>query len=271
MEKLPSLVVLVVGLVVSLIPGEAVAADDCTKHSPRPTTAEEKRIYADGYALFLRMAPPAPAGWDSRDAQTSGVLNQVCAPASETVAFHGFERGYSQREGLEARQADAANRAAGVAREAQATAKANEAKVADIQARMQALQVKVQEAVKAQRMQDVERLMAQSDVLMQEYEKALNTSSTQASSEAIDAEARRDIGASFNVRINVTDLDTRAYTPVTVGATKAFRQLTPAKGGMPASAQFMVILGPATGPRTVVSVGGDPSRAEALLKAAKLQ
>lgn len=35
----------------------------------RPATAEEKKIYADGYALFLRMAPGAPAGWEGNDGQ----------------------------------------------------------------------------------------------------------------------------------------------------------------------------------------------------------
>ena len=157
----------------------------------------------------------------------------------------------------------------------QATAKANEAKLADIEARMQALQVKVQEAVKAQRMQEVEQLMAQSDTVMQEFEKALNTSGTQAAVDAIDADARRDLSASFNVGfnvgINVANVDTRAFTAVTVGTTRAFRQLTEAQGGMPASAQFVVVLGGAAGPRTVVTVGGDQARAEALLKAAKLQ
>ena len=153
----------------------------------------------------------------------------------------------------------------------QATAKANEAKLADIKARMQALQVKVQEAVKAQRMQEVEQLMAQSDTVMQEFEKALNTSGTQAVVDAIDADARRDLSASFNVGFNVANVDTRAFTAVTVGTTRAFRQLTEAQGGMPASAQFVVVLGGAAGPRTVVTVGGDPARAEALLKAARLQ
>jgi hypothetical protein len=195
----------------------------------------------------------------------------VCAPSGERVSHHGFGRSYSQQEGIEARQADAAARAAGLARDAQATAKANDTKVADIKARMQALQVKVQEAARAQRMQDVEKLMGESEALMQEYEKALNTGGTQAAAEAIDAEARRDTEASFNLQINVTSVDTRAYTQVTVGTTRAFRQITPAQNGMPASAQFVVILGPETGPRTVVTIGGDPARAEALLAAAKLQ
>ncbi len=268
--RLSSTLVLMFGLTAALSPRPVSAADDCTRYSPRPATAEERKIYADGYALFLRMAPSAPAGWDSRDGQKSGVLNQVCAPATETIAHHGFQRGYSLREGLEARQTEAANRAAAAGRDAQATAKANQAKVADIQARMQALQVRVQEASKAQRTQEVERLMAQMDPLMQEYEKALNTSGTQAATDAIDAEARRDLSASFNVQINVSAVDTRAYTPVTVGTTRAFRQLIPAQGGNPASVQIVVVIGPANAPRTVVTVNGDPARAESLLNAAKL-
>ena len=270
MTTLLSLVTPILGSALSLAQPAALI-NDCTTHAARPTTAAEKKIYADGYALFLRMAPPAPAGWTSSDGQKSGVLNQVCAPASATVSHHGFGRNYSQQDGIEARQADAAARAAKVGRDAQATAKANETKVADIKARMQALQLKMQEAVKAQRMQEAEKLMAQSDALMQEYEKALNTSGTQAASEAVDAEARRDTSATFNVQINVTNIDTRAYTAVTVGTARAFRKLTPAQNGMPASVQFVVILGPGTGPRTLVTIGGDPARAEALLAAARLQ
>lgn len=265
-----SLVLPVLALTLAIAPPPVSAAEDCTRFPKRPATAEEKKIYADGYALFLGMAPAAPAGWDSSDAQKSGVLNEVCAPASEKVISHGFERGYSQREGLDARQANAAAQATAIGRAVQATAKANETKLADITARMQALQVKVQEAVKAQRMQEVEQLMAQTETVMQEYEKALNTSGTQAAAEAIDAEARRDLSASFNVRINVASVDTRGFTSVTVGTRPAFRQLTAAQGGMPAYAQYVVILGGAAGAQTVVTVGGDPARAEALLKAAKL-
>ena len=142
MTKPRSLVLPVLGLTLFLAPLPVSAAEDCTRFPKRPATAEEKKIYADGYALFLRMAPAAPAGWDSSDAQKSGTLNEVCAPASEQVITHGFQRSYSQRDGLETRQANAATQAAAVGREVQATAKANEAKLADIKARMQALQVK---------------------------------------------------------------------------------------------------------------------------------
>ena len=93
MTKPLSLVLPVLGLTLSLASLPVAAAEDCTKFAKRPTTAEEKKIYADGYALFLRMAPAAPAGWDSSDAQKSGVLNEVCAPASEKVITHGFQRG----------------------------------------------------------------------------------------------------------------------------------------------------------------------------------
>lgn len=270
MKNLLSIVAPILGVALSLTQAAAIV-NDCTRYDKRQTTAEEKKIYADGYALFLRIAPPAPAGWDSRDGQTSGVLNEVCALASAKVTHHGFQRSYSQRDGVEARQAEATGRAAAVARDAQATAKANEAAIADIKARMQALQVKIQEAVKAQRMQEVEKLMAQSDVLMQELQKAFDTTGTQAGVQAIDTEARRDTSATFNVQINVTHFDTRAFTPVTVGSTAALRQLIPAENGMPASAQYVVMLGPSTGPRTVIMVGGDPARAEALLRAARLQ
>lgn len=53
---------------------------------------------------------------------------------------------------------------------------------------------------------------------------------------------------------------------------KALRQVIPAEGSHPGSADFMVVMGaPVKGPRNVVLISGDQARAEALLKASKLQ
>jgi hypothetical protein len=238
----------------------------------RPATADEKKIYADGYALFQRIVPPAPAGWEINDDRKDGVLKEVCAEADKKVIQHRFSRSYTRKEGMEARQAEAAKKIQAVQQDARALAKANEAKMADVMKRMQALQAKAQELMAAKKYAEVETLNKQSEALMQENMKLMNVSAQQTALDAIQVEVTRDIDASFSLMLNVTDLNTGAFSPVTVGTIMALRQLIPAEGSHPASADFMVVMGSAAkGPRNVVLINGDQARAEALLKATKLQ
>ncbi len=224
--------------------------------------------------FWPRMAPPAPQGWAASDAQKDGVPKEVCAEPGQKVTGHGFNRSYGRKEGMEARQAEAQTKAAAVAQNSQATMKANAAKLADAQKRMQDLQKKVGDLVAARKYTDVEALSKDSEKIMAEIQQLMNVDATDAAAKSIDAELRHDTGASFSLRIGVTDLDTRGFSPVTIGAIRAFRQLTRAEGSHPETAQLIIVVKPATapkGPQTVVYVDGDPARAEALLKAATLQ
>ena len=259
---------LLLGAAIAVAPRVVLA--DCAP--VRPATAEEKTIYADGYALFQRVAPPAPAGWEMSDAQKNGALIEVCAGATEKVIEHRFSRSYALKEGMEARQAEAQKKMAAVLQASQATAEANQAKMADIMKRMQALQAKAQELVAAKKYPELEALGKQQEALQQESMKLMNVGAQEAAMNAIDAEARRDTGAQFSLMLNTTSLSTDDFAPVTVGTLRAFRQLVPAEGASPATADLIVVLNPtAQGPKNALHISGDPARAEALLRAAKLQ
>lgn len=259
---------LVLGAAMTVTPRAVFA--DCAP--VRPATDEEKKIYADGYALFQRLAPPTPVGWESNDAQKDGVLKEVCAGVGEKIIRHHFTRSYTLKEGMDARRAEAERKVMAVIRDGQTTSKANEAKIADVMKRMQALQAKAQQLVAAQKYAEIEALSGQIEALTQEHLKLLNVNAQDAAMDAINAEATRDTAASFSRMLNVPDLDTSAFSPVTLGTVKALRQLIPAEGSHPASADLMIVMGPAAkGPRNVVMIHGDPARAEALLRAAKLQ
>lgn len=82
-------------LVVLAVLGVAhVSFADCAP--VRPATAEEKKIYADGLAMFQRMAPPAPAGWTASDSPRDRTITEVCADAGQRVTRWGFTRQYDR-------------------------------------------------------------------------------------------------------------------------------------------------------------------------------
>lgn len=236
----------------------------------RPATAEEKKIYADGYALFQRVVPPAPAGWDMNDDTKDGVLKEVCSEVNKKVIQHRFSRSYTAKD-VVARQAEAVKKIQAVMQESQARAKANEAKLAENTKQMEALQAKMQALIAATKYAEVEALNKQTEALMQERMKLMNVNAQQEAMDAIGAETRRDTGAHFSLMFNVTDVNTSAFSPVTVGTIKALRQVTRPERGNPGSADFMVVMGPAKGPQNVILISGDQARAEALLKATKFQ
>jgi superfamily II RNA helicase len=199
-----------------------------------------------------------------------GVLKEVCAEANKKVLQHRFSRRYALKEGMEARQAEAMKKMQAVMQDSQARVKANEAKIAENMQQMQALQTQMQQLAAAKKYAEMEALGKKSEALMKEREKLANVNAQQEALDAIDAESRRDIAASFQLMLNVTDLDTGGYSPVTVGTVKALRQVIRAERRNPGSADLMVVMGPANGPRNVVLISGDLARAEGLLKATKL-
>lgn len=261
---------LVVLLGAAVVATPRIASADCAP--TRPATAEEQKGYADAFALFQRVAPPAPQGWESHDDPKDGVLKDVCAPSGQRVSQWRFLRGYERREGMVARQAEAQRKMTALMQDGQAKMKANEAKLADIRQKMNALTKKVQALMAAKKYEEVDAVNQEMAALEDEQAKLMNVGDQDAAAKAIEAEAKRDAGATFTLSVGETDLDTRAFTPVTVGDIKAVRQLLENDGNP--WANLVVVLNPPSAAKSgqnVVRIDADPTRAEALLKAAKLR
>ena len=92
-----------------------------------------------------------------------------------------------------------------------------------------------------------------------------------AASAAIDKDVARDTEASFAVTVGETNVDTSGFTPYTAPVGRGFRQTSDNRGNP--EVMLMIVLPARAGQpgQTVVRVQGDPARAEALLRAARLQ
>ena len=246
-----------------------VVSADCTA-TLRPPTAVEKKAYADGYALFQRMAPPAPAGWEQRDEQKNAVLTEVCANPGEQVTRWQFSRGYARVEGVEERRAAAAQQTEAMVGRATATRKANEAQLADLKRRIDGVQHRMQALAAAQKFAEMEAAGAELGRLLDQQQKLMGLDAMAATMTAVDAAADRDTSASFSVVVGETNVETRAYKPMTVAAGRGYRRDTE-KNGNPLAALLVVLSSPGAGGRlTVVRISGDRARAEALLAATRL-
>ena len=62
----------------------------------RAPTAEEQKFYADAFAQFQKTAPPAPAGWTTRDEPSTGVRKEVCAAPGQPYFLSSFMRNYNR-------------------------------------------------------------------------------------------------------------------------------------------------------------------------------
>ena len=243
---------------------------DCV-FTVRPATAEEKKIYADGFALFQRMAPPAPAGWQHSDNPKNNELKEVCAASAKSVTRWGFQRSFERVEGMQERQAKAVDQVKAVAEQSKAAMKTNEAKLEENQRQMNAAMKKMQELAAAQKIAEMEAVNKDVERLMKERESLMGLGGQDAKMQAVDAEVRKDTGASFNVVIGETDVDTSGFTPMAVPVGKGYRQDLD-NSGNPWLDIVVVLPTPSPGAgQTVVRISGDPARAEALFKAAKLR
>jgi hypothetical protein len=256
-------------LATCLVATARVASADCTA-TLRPPTAVEKQAYADGFALFQRMAPPAPAGWEQRDEQKSAVLTEVCANPGEQITRWQFSRGYSRLEGVEQRRAAAARQTEAMVDRATATRKANEAQLVDLKRRIDGVQRRMQALAAAQKIAELEAAGAELGTLLDQQQKLMGLDAMAATMTQVDAAADRDTSASFSVVVGETKVETRAYTPMTVAVGRGYRQDTE-KNGNPLAALLVVLSSPGAGGRiTVVRISGDRARAEALLAATRL-
>lgn len=245
---------------------------DCV-FTTRPASAEEKKIYADGFALLQQIAPAAPAGWEQRNSPENNVLTEVCAESNAAVRRWGFSRSYSQTAGADQRRVAAEQQTLALMQKAQAQRQANEAKLAEVQKQMEGLMKKMQTLAAAQQFAAMEALGPQIEALSEQQRKLMGVDEMDAAMKATDAASTRDISATFAVTVGETNVDTSAFKPMTVPVGRGYRQEFVGDNGNP-HADIMIVLPPAPGAgpgQTVVRISGDPARADALLKAAKLR
>jgi hypothetical protein len=257
-------------LVTVFVASARIASADCTAIL-RPPTAVETKAYANGYALFQRTAPPAPAGWEHRDEQKDAVLKEVCANRGEQITRWQFSRKYSRVDGIEQRRAAAAQETEAMVGRAAATKKTNEAQLADVKRRIADVQQRMQALAAAQKFAEMEAAGAEFAKLLDQQQKLMGLDAMAATMTRVDAEADRDTSASFSMVIGETTVETRGYKPMAVAVGKGYRQDTE-RDGNPLAALLVVLSSPgAPGRFTVVRISGDRARAEALLAATRMR
>ena len=255
-------------LAATILIAARVASADCAA-TLRPATSAEKKIYADGFALFQRMAPAAPAGWSHNDSPKDNVLTEVCADGPRITRW-GFSRSYSRTGDEQQRLAATHQQVEAVAQRGLATRKANEAKIAEIDKQIDAATKKLQAAMAAKKYDEIEVIYAESEKLMGQKMKLMGVDDQQAAIEEIDSAAARDVSASFSVVVNETHVDPSGFKPMATAVGQGYRLDSESRGNPRTT--FLILLGPAgaTG-QTAVRIDGDTARAEALLKSATLR
>ena len=239
----------------------------------RPPTAAEAKAYADGFALFEHIAPPAPAGWTATDDRKEPVVTFICASPLYNFTRWSFSRTFNRSQAdMQARGDAALKKTEAVRARAEARNKAKEAKLADLDRRQADLAKRAEAAASRQDTAALVAIAGESDKLAAEREALMADSAAEAEMTAIDSELTRDQTAQFTMIYGETDVAmSSAYKPMASAVGKGYRQDYPESNGNP-HAELVVVLPPVAGVRgqTVVRVNGDPARADALLKATTL-
>ena len=240
----------------------------------RPPTAAEAKAYADGYALFERIAPQAPAGWTATDDRKEPTVAFICVSPLYNFTHWSFSRTFNLGQGeMQARAAAALKKTEAVRARAEARNKAKEAKLADLDRRQADLAKRIETAAGQQNTAAFAAISQESDKLAAEREALTTDSAAEAEMTAIDAEMTRDQTAQFTMTYGETDVTmSSAYKPMASAVGKGYRQDYLESNGNP-HAELVVSLPPVAGVpgHTVVRINGDPARADALLKATKLR
>ncbi len=240
----------------------------------RPPTAAEAKAYADGFALFQRIAPQAPDGWTASDDRKEPFITFICDSPLYNFTRWSFTRTFNRSAAqMQARGDAALKKTEAVRARAGARNKAKEAKLADLDRRQADLAKRIEAAAGQQNIAAFAAISEESNKLAAEREPLMTDSVAEAEMTAIDAEMTRDETAQFTLIYGETDVAmSSAYKPVASAVGKGYRQDYQESNGNP-HAELVVLLPPVTGVpgRTVVRVNGDLERADALLKATKLR
>jgi Tol biopolymer transport system component len=192
----------------------------------RPPTAAEAKAYADGFALFQRIAPKAPAGWTATDSRTEPVITFICASPLYNFTHWSFSRTFnrSQTE-MQARGDAALKKTEAVMARADARNKAKETKLADLDRRQADLAKRIETAAGQQNFAALAAISEESNKLAAEREALMTDSVAETEMTAIDAEVTRDQTAQFTMSYGETDVAmSNPFKPMASAVGKGFRQ-----------------------------------------------
>lgn len=240
----------------------------------RPPTAAEAKAYADGFALFQRIASKAPAGWTATDSRNEPVVTFVCDSPLYNFTVWSFSRTFNRSQAeMQARGDAALKKTEAVRARADARNKTKEAKVADLDRRQAVLAKRIEAAAGQQNFAALAAISEENNKLAAEPEALMTDSAAETEMTAIDAEVTRDQTAQFTMIYGETNVATsNAFKPMASAVGKGYRQDYQESNGNP-HADLLVVLPPVAGVpgQTVVRISGDPERADALLKGTKLR
>jgi hypothetical protein len=240
----------------------------------RPPTAAEAKAYADGFALFQRIAPQAPAGWTASDSRTEPVITFICDSPLYNFTLWSFSRTFNRSQAeMQARGDAALKKTEAVRARADARNKAKEAKLADLDRRQADLAKRIEAAAGQQNFAALAAISEENNKLAAEREALMTDSVAETEMTGIDAEVTRDQTAQFTMTYGETQVAmSSAFKPMASAVGKGYRQDYQESNGNP-HADLVVVLPPVAGVpgQTVVRISGDPARADALLKATKLR
>jgi hypothetical protein len=240
----------------------------------RPPTRAEAKAYADGFALFQRIAPKAPAGWAATDSRKEPVVTFICESPLYNFTRWSFSRTFNRSQvEMQARGDTALKKTVAVRARADARNKTKEAKLADLDRRQADLAKRAEAAATQQNFTALAAISEESNKLAAEREALMTDSAADTEMNAIDAEVTRDQTAQFTMIYGETDVAmSNAFKPMASAVGRGYRQDYQEKNGNP-HADLVVVLPPVAGVsgQTVVRISGDPAHADALLKETKLR
>jgi hypothetical protein len=251
-------------LLASGAPPLALADGVCTR---RPPTPAETKAYTSAYELFHRVAPAAPEGWTTSDSPSTANMPALCQESGNEPMRRSFQRHFSREGDRQARDQQAMQAYADMAKRQQARQAANQAQIDSIDAKINVLTVQVQQAAAAQRFGDIERLTQQMDALQQQRMALAGYDQLDAQSEQIDAEYSRDTDATFLLSFEVPRNEPRTGVPYRTSAGQAYLSAYEDKGNSRHDVNVYFGGGPQ---QARVQVSGAPERVRALLDATDL-
>jgi len=271
--RVSSRIRVVAGMSVVVLAAARLATAQCDgpKRPPKPA---EAKSYADGFALFQRMAPPTPAGFTAADSRTESTVTFICGDATDNFTRWSFSRTYSRNPAdMQARGDAALTKTQAVTARAAERNKAKEAKLADLDRRVADLAKRIEAAAASQNFAAMAAISEESNKMAEERAALMTDGAAESEMAAIGADVDRDGTAQFTMIYGETDVTrSSAFKPMTSAVGKGYRQDYQDRYGNPVS-DLVVVLPPVAGVagQTLVQINGDTARAEGLLKAAKLR
>jgi len=264
------LVPLVLAVACACVATIAWADSDCV---PRPPTAAESQSFAAARAAFLASAPAAPDGWIHRDEPSESTPPDLCDDPSRPARSWSFIRRYQiAPETQQARQEAAMARLQQSMAKQRESAEANQARIAEIDARFEVLIQKQIELATAQRVDEVGPINEEMERLSQEKTALMGFGQMDAENATAAAAADHDASATYRVTTAANGSERESFEPFDAPAGEGFRQRYDSGGNAKEDvAIFFGAKSPATNTYPVmVALEGDPERVAALLAAAKL-